>query len=242
MNAITTTEQKQSLTIFNVLVADETLHQIAKVVPDGIDGKRLLRIAETYLRLNPKVAECTPKSIMQSLMQLSSWGIELDGRNAYLVPYGKECTLIIGYKGLAVLARRFGGASDVRADLVCENDHFEWENGQVKHKIDWKSDRGEMRAVYATVTFKDGTSHTEVMTKAEVEAVRKKSRAGNSGPWVEHFDEMAKKTSFRRASKWIPLCPEMLEAFERDDEQFAVSQPIKADPIDIAGLIGGSDE
>jgi len=52
---------------------------------------------------------------------------------------------------------------------------------------------------------------------------------------VNHFNEMAKKTVFRRHSKWLPLSPELREKIEKDDEplteqeRFAAAKPIIAD-------------
>jgi recombinational DNA repair protein RecT len=36
---------------------------------------------------------------------------------------------------------------------------------------------------------------------------------------------MAKKTVFRRASKWLKLSAEVADAFERDDDQFRPARP-----------------
>lgn len=57
------------------------------------------------------------------------------------------------------------------------------------------------------------------MSKEEIDAVRRRSKAVSSGPWVTDYFEMAKKTAFRRVSKWIPLSAEIVEAFERDDDR-----------------------
>jgi recombination protein RecT len=65
----------------------------------------------------------------------------------------------------------------------------------------------------------DGVTKSEVMSKDEVESIRKRSKAGGSGPWVTDWCEMAKKTAFRRCSKWLPLSPDINEAFERDDDR-----------------------
>lgn len=54
------------------------------------------------------------------------------------------------------------------------------------------------------------------MTFDEIEAIRKRSKASSSGPWKTDWDEMAKKTVFRRASKWIQLSPHLDRALEHD--------------------------
>ena len=69
--------------------------------------------------------------------------------------------------------------------------------------------------------MKSGEKQTAVMTCAEVDAIRNKSRAGKSGPWVDHWGEMAKKTAVRRLSKMLPLSSEIMSHVERDDDQFA---------------------
>jgi recombination protein RecT len=56
------------------------------------------------------------------------------------------------------------------------------------------------------------------MTKDEVDAIRKRSRSGSSGPWVTDYGEMAKKTSLRRLCKLLPLSPEVAEHIERDQD------------------------
>jgi recombination protein RecT len=61
------------------------------------------------------------------------------------------------------------------------------------------------------------------MTREEVEQIRNRSQGyksaiqyNKSHPWLTDFDEMAKKTAFHRASKWIELSPEIREHFEKD--------------------------
>ena len=77
------------------------------------------------------------------------------------------------------------------------------------------------------------------MTLAEVDAIRKRSRSGTSGPWVTDFDEMAKKTAIRRHSKRLTLSPEFADALEKDDDKFDERipagreiKPARAVPLD----------
>ena len=148
---------------------------------------------------------------MKCLLDLSAFGLEPDGRRAYLIPYGKECTLIVSYMGLVELIRRSGEVASIRAETVCEKDVFSWVNGEITHEVDWRQDRGKVQAVYAEAVLKSGERQTATMTLAEVEAIRKRSKAGNSGPWQTDFAEMAKKTAVRRLSKMLPLSSEIME-------------------------------
>jgi len=74
---------------------------------------------------------------------------------------------------------------------------------------------GRVTHVYAVARLKDGGIQREVMTTAEVEKIRKKSRAGQSGPWKEHWDEMAKKTVIRRLVKLLPISVDLLSQWEQ---------------------------
>jgi recombination protein RecT len=209
------------LSIRQFLGTDAIKTRVAEVMPKHLKPERFLRIAMAALTKTPKLADCTQSSFLTCLLNLSAAGLEPDGRRAHLIPYGKECTLIIDYKGLAELAMRSGVVANLHADIVCENDDFEYDSGRViRHKIDFRKPRGEAYAAYAICRFKDGTEKAECMTKDEIEGIRKRSRAGNSGPWQSDWTEMAKKTAFRRLSKWLPLSAEFRDAVERDDEDY----------------------
>jgi len=205
----------------NLLGSDSVRAQIEKALPKICSAERFMRIAMTAITKNPKIAECTEASLMGSLLDLATLGIEADGRRAHLIPYGTTCTLIIDYKGLVELVRRSGDVLKLHADVICDNDIFEYDCGEVtKHVINFKGDRGNIYAVYATATMKDGSKQCEVMTAADVEKIRSGSMGKNSSPWKNHWGEMAKKTVFRRLCKWLPLSSETLELVSKDDKQF----------------------
>jgi recombination protein RecT len=217
--ALTSKPATQSLR--QQLAGDYFKQQVALALPKHMTPDRFIRVGLTALMKTPKLLDCTSESVIQCMLNCSALGLEPDGRRAHLIPYGNVCTLIVDYKGIVELAKRSGDVSNVFVQVVCENDSFQWENGEVKHLIDFKRERGTMYAAYATITFKDGSKQTDVMTKHEVDAIRKRSKAGNSGPWVTDYNEMAKKTVFRRASKWITLSPEVSEALDKEDAPFS---------------------
>ena len=68
--------------------------------------------------------------------------------------------------------------------------------------------------------MKDGEKSREVMSVEDVNAIRARSRSGNSGPWVSDFSEMAKKTVVRRHAKRLPMSTDLDDALRADDELF----------------------
>lgn len=239
----------RQLSIKEQLQNPALLTQIQKALPSHMTAERMARVALTAMTRVPKLAECTQQSFFKCLLDLSSWGLEPDGRRAHLIPYGKECTLILDYKGIVELCFRSGYVLNIHADVVRSGDEFVYSVGKVQKHTPWAfrmdedkpSKAGEIVAAYCIVDMKDGASKHEVMTLDEVESIRSRSKAGKSGPWVTDFSEMAKKTVFRRASKWLPLSAEMHEAFDRDFDKLpqVQQQPqSKVEAVDISGLFG----
>lgn len=228
------TKPKDTAAVF----IDKMKESWVAVLPKVCTPDRFARVALTCMRKNPKLVAALQTqdgrtSLAQQFMKCAELGIEPDGRRAYLIPYKNDIQLIIDYKGIAELAMRSGQISNIHADKVCENDEFEYNVGQIeKHKIDFKKERGKAYAYYAIVTFKDGTKKCEVMSKHEIDGIRHRSKSANNGPWGTDYDEMAKKTVFRRLSKWLPQSPEMQQAFDVDDEDFIKGRHIVDIPVD----------
>jgi recombination protein RecT len=213
-----------ALTIRDRLQSDAFRDQIAMVLPNHIKPERMVRVACTAMLRTPKLAECDQTSFFNAMLQLSQWGLEPDGRRAHLIPFRNnkenrtECQLIIDYKGLVELILRSGSVASIHADKVCDADEFVYDCGQIlSHKIDFRKPRGDVFAYYCIITRKDGTKKCEVMSLEEVNAIRKRSKSANNGPWVTDPDEMGKKTVFKRVSKWCELSSEIRDAIEHDD-------------------------
>tara|TARA_R110000850_G_C9996151_1_gene468183 strand:+ start:13260 stop:14051 length:792 start_codon:yes stop_codon:yes gene_type:complete len=205
-------------TLKGIIGSEAMQKQFAAALPKHLSPERFGRVAITALTRTPKLLECTKESVFKCLLDLSAMGLEPDGRRAHLIPYGKVCTVIVDYKGIVELMRRSGDVVTIHADIVCENDEFAHNMGEIsRHTFDLREPRGEMYAVYCQVTFKDGSKQSAIMTKGEIQAIQKRSRSGGSGPWVTDFNEMAKKTVVRRVSKMITLSPEIAQHIETAD-------------------------
>lgn len=208
--------------------------QIQAALPRHMTADRVIRLMLTEFTKNPALRECTQQSIYAGVIQASQLGLEIGllGQ-AYLVPFNnkikaqngkpehwrKEAQMIPGYKGLISLARRSGDVSSIETHIVYENDEFDMVLGihtKIEHKPLLDGDRGKPRLVYGVAHFKDGSHHFEWMPMADVKKIQASSKAGTFGPWVDHFDQMARKTLLRRMANYLPMSVEFAAALEID--------------------------
>jgi recombination protein RecT len=231
-------------TIRELLQGEDFRRQIALVLPKHLTPQRFIRVALNATLKTPKLLDCSRESLFKCLLELSAIGLEPDNKRAYLVPFGKECTLLVGYQGLAELVRRSGEVAKIEAHEVCERDEFDFRFGSrgiLDHKPALWS-RGKIIAVYSFVTLKDRTESFDVMGIEEIEKVRRRSKTPDAGPWVTDFAEMAKKTIFRRHSKFLPLSGETREAIEADDDFEPLSEQERFSHATPAQVLGHSKE
>ncbi len=189
--------------------------ELMKAVPKHLSVDRLVRIALTEIRKNKALEQCDPNSLMAALMTAGQLGLEIGvNGQAYLVPFGRECTLIPGYRGLITLAVQSGLVNVIEARVVHENDDFSYCYGlepDVQH-APTMDDPGPVVAVYAIARLAGGVIF-DVMSKKEVDSIRARSRAGKSGPWVSDYEEMARKTVVRRLCKYLPMSVDKAQKF-----------------------------
>jgi recombination protein RecT len=176
--------------------------------------------------------------------------------SAYLVPYRNkqsgryEAQLIPGYRGLIDLARRSGELVTMEAHVVREKDTFEFEFGTMQHLTHrpWLNLTGERETVldentgelgpgrlldagpyvafYAFARLTSGETQFDVMTVPEVDAIRRRSKAGDDGPWVTDYVEMGRKTVVKRLVKFLPLsATDLTRALEIEDAAEGGAEP-----------------
>jgi recombination protein RecT len=212
---------------------------LAAIIPKTLTLERVMKVAIAAYARTPDLRECTVPSIYMSINQAVQLGLEPAGPlgHAYLVPFNnkktrqKECQLIVGYKGLIALARRSGEIVSIESHVVYERDKLDLRYG-LERKLDHvpclDGDPGKPRLVYAIAHLKDGGVQMEAMTIAQVEKIKARSKASDSGPWVTDFEEMARKTVIRRLAKYLPLSVELAEALDDEDRRDG--------PVDLGGV------
>lgn len=109
-----------------------------------------------------------------------------------------------GYRDLVALIRDSGQVVSINAQAVHRNDHFEYAYGlneRLEH-VPAAGDRAEITHFYAYARLKDGGHHFDVMSRAEMDAVRERSE---DPAWVNGYTEMGKTVVLRRMARLLPL-------------------------------------
>lgn len=172
----------------------------------GVD--RFMQAAVTSFRANEKLQRCTEDSILGGLFVAAQLGLEVGGPRglAYLVPYGNQATLVLGYKGVVELFYRTGQVRTVDAFLVREGDVFRkrWDpdRGRV---FDWEpaSDDGKPIGAVAYVITTAGGLLWEYLTEAEI--LQRRPAQWTNGPWRTWPDQMWLKTVLKALPRKVRM-------------------------------------
>lgn len=82
---------------------------ITKLTQNDQRTEELISSAMLAVAEQPKLQRCDPRSILRAVMQAAIWGLRVNhAGEAYLVPYGDQCTMMPGYRGLERVAQRAG--------------------------------------------------------------------------------------------------------------------------------------
>lgn len=209
----------------------QSQYQLA--MPRGAEATQLVRDALTAVRVNPKLAECEPASVLGSLMTCAQLGLRPGVLgHAWLLPFwdskakSMKAQLVIGYQGIIELAMRSGKISSLIARTVFANDEFDVDYGladALVHKPNLFGDRGDPIAFYAIAKFTSGGHAFVVMTLHEMLAYRDKHAKARTkegrifGPWIDNFEGMAHKSCIRQLAKYMPKSTDLGIAIAADE-------------------------
>lgn len=210
-------------------MVNQLLPQIRKALPSIMTPERFTRITCTAIQNNPKLAQCSPVSFLNAMMNAAQLGLEPNTPlgQAYLIPYwnGKakcyEAQIQIGYKGLLALSYRTRMFQTIQAHTVFENDRFEYAFGleeKLVH-IPAMSNRGNPIYFYALYKLDNGGYGFQVMSREDCDRHRdqysKASQKGSS-PWDTAYEAMCKKTVLKQLLKYAPVSSDIMQAMTVD--------------------------
>lgn len=206
--------QKKFGTMKGMLETRNVAQQIERALPNNITPERFIRIALTELRTNAILLQCTPESVVGSIIQAAQLGLELDHvlGQAYLIPYKSEgtweCQFQPGYRGYIQLSRNSGEIKSLGAHIVHQGENFAYEQGTqpfLRHIPNDEFEDQPITHVYAIVHYTNDGRDFEVMSHAAVEKIRARSKAPDSPAWKKDWAEMAKAKVIRRLAKRLPV-------------------------------------
>jgi recombination protein RecT len=217
-------------------ISDKATSELAKLLSPE-KAERFVAIGLRSLAKNPDLLTATPKSLTNAFYDAAVLGLEPVLGSVYFVKYGSDATMLIGYRGLVELAKRGDpDIEDIYGQVVYEGDDFAYEYGdspfiKLRPSLDRQvSDPTKITHVYAIAFRRNARPTFIVKTRDEVEAIRARSRAKNSGPWVTDWAAMAQKTAVRAlCSQRLSLSAEVREALDRDAEREYGPSPAPAE-------------
>jgi len=198
---------------------------------------RFARIITTDMRTNPKLANCSPLSLMGAMFTAAELKLEPVNGRAYILPFDNkrkidgqwktitEAQFVLGYKGIVDLFYRHASALSLQWGVVHKNDHFEFSKGSenyLNHRRGFE-ERGEKIAYWVGAKV-NGEFLFEVMSYDEcIEHGHKHSKSSykgkfnDSSPWIKSEDSMCLKTVLIQLSKTLPLSVEIQRALQADE-------------------------
>ena len=201
---------------YDAVIYDKKIKErFLEVVPETTYNKEII-FAKQAFDNSDFLQKCSQESIRQAIVNIALTGATLNPslHQAYLVPRKGKCCLDISYRGLIKIATESGGISHIEARVVHEKDEFFYQYGmnpQLNHVVCADPNPGELTHAYAIAYLPNGYKTFEVITRKEIEKVKAVS-AAKSGPWVEWFDEMSKKTVIKKLYKLLPQTDRMSTA------------------------------
>jgi recombination protein RecT len=205
---------------------------LTTLLPEGMKVEKFQAIVVTAVADNMDLLDVDRNSLIKACLQAAELGLVLNKSmaeadilkvwNNKIKKY--EAQFRPRYKGLMKLALQTGEVLKIESRIVHENDEFEIIEGTsagIIHKRKL-SGRGGMIGAYCVWTLRNGESQFEVMSKEEIHSIRDRSSSKTKegkvvGPWVTDEAEMWRKTVVRRATKYMPMSPEIARAVHADN-------------------------
>lgn len=215
-NQVAIAKEEKNITDVVLNKVSTFAHTGELVIPEDYSPENALKSAWLALQTvedrngNKALNVCSQSSIANSLLDMVVQGLSPAKKQCYFIVYGKELQLSRSYMGTVAVAKRFGEVVDVKAQVVYQDDEFEYRIDPMMSSIVITThsqkleniDNTKIKAAYAVVTKADGTHHVELMTIEQIRKAWGQGATKGSSPAHKNFaEEMAKKTVINRACK-----------------------------------------
>ncbi len=215
MNAPTTQKSPvQQLSSF----MDKIKPQLALALPKHLTADRMARLALTSFSTSEKLQQCDPHSIAASIMTAGQLGLEpgVNGQG-YLVPYGKTCTFVPGWKGLVDLVSR-SGRGTVYTGVIFKDQQYTYTDGArrdlIIHNQTELDEPDDITHAYAIGWVKDSSMPIiELWTVAKIKKHRDKyNKVGKMHYSFRDWEMYCRKVPLLQVLKYMPCSVELANA------------------------------
>ena len=199
---------------------------VYKLLPPDIAPEQFRAACWLELTGSRDLTEVVTESIRDTIIYAANYGL-MPGRDCHFLAFkqkkyggrkGYQC--VANYFGLIRTLDRTGKVRRAFAHPVHEGDEFDFDlfQGRPVHKpaITLGKKPGKELFYYGAIMFKDGTCAFEVMTLDDLDGIRKRAPAHDSGPWVSDPVMMKRKSCIKRVEKYVKLTPDVRVLFADD--------------------------
>lgn len=231
------TKKPQQIDIHPIDKMDQDLNawkgEFENILPPTTKFEFFKGIIFLSIRKNPDLLMADRSSFITACLDAAHDGLLPDGREGAMVIFStkvkrdgkdawiKKVQFIAMIAGVRKLVRASGELLDWQSVVVHAKDTFHYERGlepKLIHKpYQGEDDPGGLVAVYSIAKLLNGEISFEVMNLFQINKVRNTSKTKDSGPWVDHFDEMARKTVCKRHRKELPISTKLEAILMRED-------------------------
>src|SRR3990167_736660 len=201
-----------------VKILNEAMPDLKRLAPKYVNLSRLMALALEARMKNQLLAKCSIASVVAFCKKCAEWGTDRVGAGGvWPVPFWNNKTgsydmqPIPDWRLLVEKAKKAKAITHATADVVREGDRFTYSRGMTPNLTHEPAIQatGKVIAAYCIYTLPDGTRDFVVMSRAELDAIRGKSKAWQAYekdkskicPYNTDPEEMDKKTVIKRAMK-----------------------------------------
>ena len=197
---------------------DKLKPQMALALPKHLTADRMARLALTAFSTSEKLQQCDPKTIAASIMTAGQLGLEPGVNGAgFLVPYGRTCTFVPGWKGLVDLVSR-SGRGTVFTGVIFKDQEYTYTDGArrdlVIHNETDLDDPEDITHAYSVGWVKDAAMPIiELWRVTKIRKHRDKyNKQGTKHYSYRDWEMYARKIPLLQVIKYMPCSIEVQNA------------------------------
>ena len=199
-----------------VLASELERPNVMDALPPDFNRARFIQNTVALVQENEQLSRMQQAKLVPALLKGAYLGLDFFNKECYAIPYGQTVQFMPSYTGMVKLAKKFSKRPllDVYAHVVRDGDEFESgvEDGHEFVRFKPKPfNEGAIVGAFAVAQFYDGGIKVETMSKSQLDAVKRMSKAQSGTAWKFFPDQMYLKSCIRRLCKGIDLDMENVE-------------------------------